>query len=686
MKLREVLISFFLIILFTTYTKAAPVLTNVSAVRVSDVTAGISLTTNTTSFCSVVYGLTTSYGAQTIIVPTHFFNEHFITLYGLVPNSLYHYKVTCTDASTTSTTDIDRTFTTQAVATVPRLPIPLDPNLPNLSGATVKTVRTSGGNYTLDQLQTAINDAIASSGNRIIDVEAGQVISGNFTIGVKVDNSCIQIRSSNYNNLRIGKRVTPTDVANLVRIRSNNIADPALAVFRTVGASRCTIFTGIEITIDPSIIADAPGGTSQTKLVMLGTAAETSQSQLPSNFRFDRCWIHGIDLKNTKRGIYVNAEKTVFIDSTIERFQDTNGDSQAILIGTAKQLLVWNCYVNGAGENVLSGGVDQTITGYATSDLEFRYSDFPWLLKWKSNDPSWDGKDWVTKNNFEIKKGEAVLIFACNFGPWWESEQTGGTISFKTSNDDPNPIVIAKDILVYLSRFRNVGAGIVINGSNNTLEESTDHTRRISFLYDLFEIDGITFNNEDSGNPSSGNMSLILTSYQGGVKHYPDDFSIEHCTFVNSRGGNRVIHLFDTPATGTSLGNGFIFRNNILTYNIFGIKADGTAEGTASLNVATDSATRTWSKNLINGSSTNYPTDNTYVSSATDIQFVDFNNGFSGGNFKLRATSPGKNAASDGTDMGYDKDRLDRAISGTISGSWLGSISQCNWNTDPVCN
>ncbi len=670
-----------------------PTISNVTSIKPSDTTVGISITTNIPSYCYADYGINTSYGNQTRIVTTHFFTDHFISITGLTNSTLYHYKITCTSAANNSSSDIDKTFTTQSSSpTNPRLPTPLNPNDLDMSGANVRLVRVSGGHYTLSQLQNAINDSIAASGKQIIDIQAGQTITGSYSVGVKVDGACIQFRSSAFASLPAGKRITSVDVANLATIKTNNPADPSAAAITTTSASKCTDFLGIAFTMDSSVIADAPGGNSQTGIIKLGPDNATSQSQLPQNWSFRRCWIFGILTKNTRRGIYINAENTIIIDSTIEKFQDANGDSQAILVGTAKGLLVWNSFVQSAGENVLSGGVGQTISGYATSDLEFRYCVFPWILEYKTNDPSYIGINYSTKNNFEIKKGERVLLYASQIGPWWDSEQVGGSLSFKTSNDDPDPIVIAKDILIYKNRFWNVGALMVINGSNNVAEESTDHTRRISLLQNLAIIDGITSDQESTGNPSSGNILSMFTSYQspGAVQHYPDDIAIEHNTFVNGRGGNRQIHNFDIPLSGVSKANGFIYRDNVQTYNQFGIKAGGTAEGTASLDAVVESTDRVWDFNLIAGSSASYPaSSNIYVTAPTDLQFISYNSGLAGGNFRLSSSSAGHLSASDGTDIGVDNDDLERAITNTLSGDWRATaitIKKCNWHTNPKCN
>jgi hypothetical protein len=808
----------------------APTISGVTTPDIADTAAAVDLQTDVPSRCFADYGTSTSYTSATFLDASHFYRQHLLVLSGLSASTTYHYRITCFDADGNSTVDTDRTVaTTTSSPTNPKLAVPINPNSPDMSGAVTKTVCSaspcaSGAtrDYTLAQFQTAIDDAMAATGKRIIAVEAGQTVTGNFTLGTKADSNWIEIRSSAVSSLAAGKRVGSTNAANLFKITSSTVTAP----LATTGATAHVNIVGAEITINSNVLGNAPGGFSQGGLVRWGTGAETAANQLPNNLRLDRCWIHGVAQQNTKRGVYANAEDWSIIDSTLEDFKDSGGDAQAILVGTAKRGLVLNTYVEGAGENFLAGGVDQTISGYATSDLTFAYSKFPWRLSWKWNDPTADGYaftadtstetltstahghsvnyqpvrlrttgtlpaplatmtdyyvrstatnslklgnkinftadastdtltatahgmpnaleiridssnsapgglnnntnyyiinqtantfqlattvggsainitsagsgthyvrggnpiditttgsgthylliNWVTKNNFEIKKAERVIIYASELGPWWESEQTGGTISFKNSNDDPDPVVAAKDIFVFRCYFPNVGAGIVINGSNNVAEESTDIARRISILHNLFVLDGQTMTNEYTGGSSSGNISFISTSFvSGGTENYPDDLSIRHNTFVNGRGVNRQISGFNDPLTGSQKGDRFIFQDNVLTYNIFGLKTGGTAEGTASLDAAMNNTNYTWDKNLVAGPSASYPAfSNVYVTAPTDIQFVNYNSGTVGGNFRLATGSAGHNAASDGSDMGADIDALERATLNTVSGDW----------------
>jgi hypothetical protein len=58
-----------------------------------------------------------------------------------------------------------------------------------------------------------------------------------------------------------------------------------------------------------------------------------------------------------------------------------------------------------------------------------------------------------------------------------------------------------------------------------------------------------------------------------------------------------------------------------------------------------------------------WPAGNSFVTSAAGAQFANFNGG-NGGNYQLLASSPLKNAASDGKDIGADVSAITTAIAG----------------------
>jgi len=90
-----------------------PVISNIQAGGITTSAATITWTTDEASNSVVEYGLTTSYGSA-VSNPANV-TSHSIPLSGLSANTLYHYRVKSTDASSNTSISTDGTFQTQQV-------------------------------------------------------------------------------------------------------------------------------------------------------------------------------------------------------------------------------------------------------------------------------------------------------------------------------------------------------------------------------------------------------------------------------------------------------------------------------------------------------------------------------------------------------------------------------------------
>jgi hypothetical protein len=720
---------------------AAPTIFNINRVVTCDTSALINFNTSVPTHAYIEYGLTAGYGSSTIDDPARYYKEQAIPITGLTASTTYHYRIVAIDG-TSQTVSGDATFTTAANGDdCPAQPTLVDTRMPDMAGAVEIVVSSSS------QFQSALNVSCAATGKRIVTVTAGLTITGPSIFCNKVDSNWIIVRSSAYASLIEGQRVTPSQTSSMFTLTTDSVGSDQAPVQTATSAHHWRII-GAEITINASAMADAPAGNSQSGLVRLGTGSETNESQWPHHIVIDRSYIHGLPLKNTTRGVYGNGTDWAVIDSYLDEFHNTGSDAQAILSGQGRRVKIVNNTLISAGENFMTGGVDHTVSPVTTpTDFEFTRNYVSWKQSWKSNDPGWDGKDWITKNHWETKTGARFLVYGNVFDKWWSSEQTGGSIAIKSSDNDKDPTVVSKDITWYRNWHRNLGTGFSINGSNWPDEESLDWTRNVWIIQNLLEINGDVWDNEDSGDsseanvvrigvsvvnvrnltdvstssgsavitsptasftsadvgfnakivqtsPGSGLIQTTVLSVQSSTQatlatnvtwsssgtsslglfrlQYPDGFRLIHNTFTNANAAqsNRQIHAFAEVPTSDGKSENFVIQDNIFGYGQFGIKCDGTAEGNASLNAITNSATRTWTFNLIPGVSTNYPTSNTYVANFAAVQFVNFSSGI-GGNYRLLATSPGWHAASDGIDVGVDMDALERATQYATTGNWL---------------
>ncbi|HKY43050.1 MAG TPA: IPT/TIG domain-containing protein [Pyrinomonadaceae bacterium] len=374
----------------------------------------INFTTSAASRAFIEYGTTTSYGSSTIDDPVRFYTEHAIQLTGLSANTTYHYRVNANSNGITQSAD--QTFTTASSgATCTALPVQVDSRMPDMTGAVEKTVKASGGDYTPSQFQAALNDAGTASEKRIITVDAGLTLSGVWTLPANADQNWIVIRSSQHAQLPEGKRVVPADASKLFKIQ-NTTVEPT--IFAAAAANHIRII-GAEITIDPSALADAPGGFNQSGLIMLHTNLANNAANIPKFIGFDRCYVHGLPTKNTGRGLLATWEDSFVIDSYFDEFHFTGFDGQAILFVDAKRNKILNNTLIGVGENFMWGGTSLTIDNYVIGQLEFLRNHLYVPCKWKPDGGCGDTftTDWIAeKNLFECKTCAKLFVFGNYLG------------------------------------------------------------------------------------------------------------------------------------------------------------------------------------------------------------------------------------------------------------------------------
>ena len=95
-----------------------PVVSNATATTIGTSTAVIQFTTDELADGLVAYGVTASYGAQTVLSPS-LVTDHNEYLANLTPNTIYHYRIQTSDASANVTYTADQVFTTQALVVPP---------------------------------------------------------------------------------------------------------------------------------------------------------------------------------------------------------------------------------------------------------------------------------------------------------------------------------------------------------------------------------------------------------------------------------------------------------------------------------------------------------------------------------------------------------------------------------------
>lgn len=490
----------------------------------------------------------------------------------------------------------------------PPPPPPSEPPPPP-STATIYTVNAA------ESLQAAID--AAKPGDSIL-LEAGATFVGNFVLPAKTGEGYITIRSSAPDSAlpAEGVRTSPAYAAALPKLRSGNSA-PALA---TAAQAHHYRLQHLEF------LANAAGAGS---IIALGDggAAQNALDQVPYELIVDRVLIRGDAAAGQKRGIALNSASTSVINSYIADIKAAGQDSQAIggWNGPGPYLIA-NNYLEAAGENIMFGGADPKIPQLVPSDITITGNHFFKPLTWR-------GTSWTVKNLLELKNAQRVLIDGNLLENNWLAAQAGYAVLMKSVNQDGTaPWSVVQDVVFSNNVVRNVSSAVNLLGRDAA--------------YPAVEMSRITFRNNlfDNVNAAAyggvGRMALV----NGGV-----DITFDHNTTIN----DGSVSLYATSRASTN----FVFTNNVLLDNAYGIKGDGAGEGNGTLTTYFPAA-QVFGNIIVTASPTLYPTGNFLPATIGAVGFVDY----AGRDYRLSASSIYRLGATDGTDPGVDYARLGAAF------------------------
>lgn len=498
-------------------------------------------------------------------------------------------------------------------ATAPKLPrLYVDTMYVPSSGPTIAV--PVGGDF-----QAALNRAQPGD---VITLEAGGTFVGPFTLPKKTRPGWVIIRTSAPESSlpSPGTRVDPS----YARVMPKLVARSGSVVTAAQGANHYR-FVGIEIR--------PRDGVFLYNLVLLGTS-ETVVENLPHHIIFDRCYLHGDPKRGTRRGLAMNGRDLAVIDSYLSDFKEAGADSQAIAGWNGPgPFKIVNNYLEGAGENVMFGGADPSIPNLVPSDIEIRRNHFAKPLSWKVGDPSFAGMPWTIKNLFELKNASRVLVEGNLFEHNWVHAQSGFAILFTVRNQDGSaPWSVVGDVTFTHNILRRAASGINILGRDGP--HPSQQTKRILIKNNLFY---------DIGGAKWGGGGRLIQLLEGTA-----DVVVEHNT------------AFQTGTILMSEGAahlGFVFRNNIVPHNAYGIIGSGSGVGQPTIAMYFPGSL-IQNNVIIRGNAAQYPPDNFFPRSLSDVGFVDR----AGGDYRLAPSSPYKRAGSDGKDPGIDFDAFDGAM------------------------
>ncbi len=477
-------------------------------------------------------------------------------------------------------------------------------------------------------LQAALN---AAQPGDVITLAPGATYTGNFKLPVKNGETYIVVRTaaSARDLPPAGTRVSPAHAGSLAKIKSSN---RSAALSTAAGAHHWRIEL-VEFQANVNGTGD---------IIVLGaSSSQTHLSQVPHDLIFDRVYVHGDPGLGQKRGIALNSGATHIINSYIADIKAVGQDSQAIAgwNGTGPYLIE-NNYLEGAGENVLFGGADPSIPDLVPSDITIRRNYFTKPLEWR-------GQKWQVKNAFELKNARRVLVEGNVFEHVWVAAQAGYAILFSTRNQDGrSPWAVVEDVTFRYNVVRHSANAINISGYDDNHPSAQGRRYRISHNL-VYDIDRATW----------GGKGNFLQ-----VGNQPRDIVVEHNTVQHT--GN-VVTVYGKRDGVPETIDGFVFRDNLMRHNRYGVKGDSLGVGAASLDAYFRDLT--FERNVLAGGKASlYPAGNYFPSlDEFGATFVDA----AAGNFALVPGSQFRNAASDGTALGADLVRLNAAAGGSSSGT-----------------
>src|SRR5262245_23770427 len=118
------------------------IITSISSSSISGVGATVTWSTNRPADSQVEYGVNTGYG--NVVSLKTMDTVHRLSLFGLSPNTVYHYRVKSNDGAGNLSTSGDLTFTTTITTTPTPTPTP-GPSVPVISSFTASPSSINSG-------------------------------------------------------------------------------------------------------------------------------------------------------------------------------------------------------------------------------------------------------------------------------------------------------------------------------------------------------------------------------------------------------------------------------------------------------------------------------------------------------------------------------------------------------------
>jgi Putative Ig domain len=254
---------------------------------------------------------------------------------------------------------------------------------------------------------------------------------------------------------------------------------------------------------------------------------------------------------------------------------------------------------------------------------------------------------WAVKNTLEFKNAQDVLIEGNVFENIWVADQTGYPLVITPRNQNGHaPWVVTQRITVQFNLVRHAAGGVNILGTDDIA--TSQRTNNVTVQQNVFD-------------------DLTASTWGAGSRPFmigdgPDAVRIDHNTVIST--DTSVCWLYGGTATSPIPITNSALTNNLAAHNTYGIAGSNFSYGLTAINAYMPGGIVAGNV-LAGGVASRYPAGNFFPTvTAWRAGFVDF----AGGDYRLGPSSPYRNAATDGTDIGADIVRVNAEIANALSG------------------
>ncbi len=591
--------------------------------------------------------------------------------------------------------------------------------IPAATGNNILTVVTTGsgnGTTTFNTIQAAVNKAatLNSSGTVEIIIPAGATFIENVELKVSQGNNYITLKSSALGNLPNQQRADRSNLQNFATIKSppdnNNV--PALRTeLKNSSGGACTVLQtcspahnyrlqGIQFTVDPGTYS-AP----YEKLVAIGfdESIQNEESEQAHHIIIDRCLFYREDYSTSnpnpqliKNGIESEGTHLSVLDSHFSGINAPGIESHAMSAYNSTGIWgVINNYFESGGIPFIVGGAEPSIPNAVVQDVEFRRNRFHKPLEKRFLPVE---HKWNAKNNFEIKSGKYWIIEDNLFDGNWLGSNQRYNVNFNALPDDTGAQSTVQDIQFTNNIIKQGPAGILVGRVANNFPNAP-FPARIMISYNLFtELGGAEY-----GTPGCQSVSCEAEGQGFVISNIPINLIIRHNTMLLRK------NIMDLDGQSHQT---IVFQDNITNHGTapyqdgwgYGIKSPDGNSGCTSIDPSLPGCSQVQSsgvayfpnaifnRNVIANVlyDNRYPNNAPYPYQSLNYYFAPQNpsspvglenidNHFvnrAGNNYHIASASPGKNGASDGTDVGANIDRIDVVGVNAVTGIWNTTSTQ----------